>query len=195
MKLTKIAAFVAALIVLDGCTTISRTKDLSDTIYPDAASASMGASPLLDIEHGKRFITIAVDDDMSPSIRRGKSARDYFESVRVRGNKGQHFHLVVAATVDFLGFSKTAILPQAKLYDSKGELITEGKRERNPMVVELRGTFPHSGIYRLLVIADSTHEGETIGTVYGVSPGGAIRFPVGVEASNEGQVQVSWSGR
>lgn len=191
MRLARITALLALAVLLSSCAT-TRTKDLSAEIFKDPAKASETVKPLVSVTY-KHFVNLRIDDDLSPSLRRPDNGQNYFEVVGLEGKKDQPFHLAIYAICDCLGFSKTAILPDGLLYDTQGHLIARSKRsKKDPRMTELRGTFPKTGPYHLLVIADSTHEDEKIGHVVDYSNIVTGLFPPSIEISTEGKAQVAW---
>jgi hypothetical protein len=175
---------------LTGCATFKRTENLSSSIYQDPSVASLAVKPIGEVTYG-HFVNFDISEDLSPSLSRLGGGKNLFEVIEVDGKKGQPFHFVVSSICDCIGFSKTAVLPVGIMFDKTGGLIAKSVAEPNPMLSEMKGTFPYTGPFRLLVIADAKHEGEKIGDANGFLPG-TIPFSVPIKISVDGKVQVEW---
>lgn len=190
MTVFKVVSSVILVSLLAGCATFKRTENLSSSLYKSPAEASLAVKPIGKAIYGD-FVNFNINEDLSPSLSRPDGGKNYFEVIEVDGKKDQPFDFVVASICDCLGFSKTTVLPEALLFGQTGTLIAKAVRVPNPVAKEMKGTFPYTGAYRMLVIADAAHEGEKISEAEGYLPG-AIPFGIPMTISVDGKVQVNW---
>lgn len=160
-------------LMLSGCATV-RSDFAGNKTYNDIKSIKLDSAAIGSVEYGKvgRF-KITTNSPLIDS----PSQKGRYELISVRGTQGQSFLMTIAGLCDCLGFRKWSIVPYTYLIDGSGNTISTGTFG-SPNAQVLKGTFPESREYYVMVVADSASEGRKVGQVNaGLAIPGAAYVP------------------
>ncbi len=182
---------IVAVLSLSACASISRSEFAGDVRHSDLRTAALSTKPIGHVEYGNgRNIKIG----MNSPLMVGESLKGRFEVVSLQGVRGQPYALTVLAICDCLGFRKWTVVPDAYLLDHEGMMIAQGAII-SPTHRHITGVFPRDGEYKVLVMADATHEGEKVGSIRAWLPGGGLTssfLDIPKRSHPTGIVQVSY---
>lgn len=191
----KYIAILFSIFLLSGCVSMmgnTRNKSASVDTYHDISTAVRDISPILEISKGD-FKNINIDKDASPKILR-EDRVEYFEVVELTGQENTAFSIVVASLCDCLGFRKWAVLADPFMFGPDGSPV-EIKKDGTLEVQTLTGTFPKSGTYKILIIANAKYLEQRMGSIHGYwdYSNSASGFTLPLTVHPTGLVQVTWN--
>lgn len=172
--------------ILSGCASVKRTEIATDKVYPDVRTAALDTKPIINAKYGD-FVNVKIEN-ISPSVN-GEKSPNKFEAIGIDAIKGQPFTVQVSSICDCLGFRKWIVSPVPYLFSQDGELIAQ-EQIISPTLKILKGIFPTDGQYKIIVVADNTHEGKKIGDALGNL--GVVHFSLPEEVHPTGLIQVNW---
>lgn len=174
--------------LLAGCAGIARNEDASTQVFREVRAAALSIKAIGAVERGQSN-TLKIGSG-SPSLQSQDTA-GRFEIVSINGEKQRAFKLSVTGLCDCTGFRKWTVAPLAYLVDGSGNVISR-LDSLGPTVVVLNGTFPYDGVYKLVVVADSTRADAKVGEL-GVGSGSLILGLIGIPltAQSTGKVAVA----
>jgi hypothetical protein len=169
----------------------SRGEPVKMDVFKEVATAAKDVPAVFSVVKGgsKR---INIKDNVSPKILYNGRV-EYFEVVEIDGTKDSEFSFFVYAICDCIGLRKWAVLSESLLVDPDGKLV-EIKETGDLQTRNLVGKFPKSGIYKLLILANSKYSGMTMGEVVGQfnysDPNTRFSLPLTIHPT--GMVKVKW---
>jgi len=179
-----------AALSLSACASISRSDFAGDARHTDLRTAALNTKPIGQVEYGNaRNIKIGTNSPLMAT----DSLNGRFEVVSIQGVKGRPYAITVAAICDCLGFRKWSIVPEALLMDQDGNTLAQGAVTA-PTIRYITGTFPQDGEYKVLVMADATSEGKSVGEILAWIPGPIVTpgfLSISMRSHPTGVVQVN----
>ncbi|MFG0833153.1 hypothetical protein ACF8OI_06320 [Aeromonas bivalvium] len=191
----KSIVMLSTLLLLSGCVSMmGNTRNKSESIgtFHDISTAARDTSPILEISKDD-FKNINIDKDVSPTIIR-EDRVEYFEIVELTGKENSDFSLTIASLCDCIGFRKWAVLAEPFMFGPDGSPV-EMKKGGTPEAQTLTGSFPKSGAYKLLIIANTKYLDQQMGNIHGYwdYSNSASGFTLPLRVHQTGLVQVVWN--
>lgn len=183
-------ASIVLTLLLIGCTSVKRSEPASKQVYSSVKDVALNVNPIVTVPYGKHVVLNI--EDSSPSIQ-GKRAPNKVEVVAVEGTADKPFAITVTTRCDCLGFRKYSVYPIASLVDQMGESIGTSQ-DIGPKTRVLKGVFPANGLYKVVVIADNTKEGEKLSDV-NAYVGGIPIFTIPEVVHPTGKVEVNFQAQ
>lgn len=191
----KCIAILSTLLLLSGCVSMmgnTRNKSASVDTYHDISIAVRDTSPILELSKDD-FKNINIDKDASPKIFR-EDRVEYFEIVELIGKENSAFSITVASLCDCLGFRKWAVLADPFMFGPDGSPV-DLKKGGTLEVQTLTGSFPKSGTYKIIIIANTKYLDQKMGNINGYwdYSNSASGFTLPLTVHPTGLVQVAWN--
>ena len=165
MKSTGRLIPLLALLLMTGCTTLKRESASPHETFPSLEQAVQVVQPLGPL--GKeRAETVNISPKLSPKSAH-ENTEDFFEVVTVDGTAGESFSIHANGVCQCFGMPKWVVNPRIFLFDDAGQLVGESPidPELGPLHAMLEGTFPATGRYRLVLLAESEHHRKRTGAI------------------------------
>lgn len=147
------------ILIVTGCSSISRQESLSDITYDSLPQAAVEVSSVTTLERGNQ-ISIEILQDKSPKVN-NEETLDLFELVTIKGVSGERFIIKTRARCACWGFRKWIVSPDLSLFDSNNEKV-DYEKFGDLVQKEIRGVFPETGEYKLIVLAETKNLGVKI---------------------------------
>ena len=159
------------VLLLTGCASMSRQDVLSQQEFPSLADALIAVAPIGQLEKGKAE-TIKISPKKSPKATH-EGTQDFFEIVTLQGTEGEPFRIETNALCDCLGMPKWVVNPRLYLFDAEGNVIAESPAESDSGLLSalVDGSYPATGTYKLVLLAESKHHRMRTGSVPGYMNG------------------------
>ncbi|PKO40242.1 MAG: hypothetical protein CVU33_02615 [Betaproteobacteria bacterium HGW-Betaproteobacteria-6] len=158
---------------------------MGDMNFFDISTATMKTKPIGSVDYGesRKFKITNSSPNLETDGNKGK-----YEIFHVSGTQGRPYFISVVAICDCLGFRKQSIIPIIYLLKKNGEMLQRGTQV-TPTAQYVSGKFPSSEDYFVLIIADTTKEGESVGRL-DVDPVRSIS--IALTAANTGTAFINW---
>ncbi len=187
MKCIDKLVFSCCILLLAGCSTMSRVDSVSGISHSSLSDASQSVIEVGTISKNSS-IRLEIMEDISPKINHEETL-DYFEVISVDGVAGEKFSFRSDALCDCLGFRKWSVNPKSYLFDSQGNTIEVSLKD-SPTHTEITGIYPETGKYKLVILAESKYVGKRLGSIPGYISG-VNAFSLPLTAHPTGKLVVS----
>jgi hypothetical protein len=155
------------ILVLTGCASMVREEALPQEPFPSVAQAAKEVPALGELQQGKSEL-LNITSKKSPKVMH-EDTSDYFEVVTVQGVQGEAFTIRADGHCTCLGMPKWIVNPRLYMFDEAGELVAESAidPEVGPLAAVIEGTYPATGTYDLVVLAESKYHRKRTGAIPG----------------------------
>ena len=131
-----------------------------------------------------------ISKKVSPKLK-NKNFEDLFEVIELNVVEEKDFQFRVHALCDCLGFRKWAINSKIFILDPAGNKVkTDTEIEDSLQTKLIKGKFQSSGIYKMIVVADSEYTGKKLSDIEGNIDGVSLSLPL--VSHPEGNIQIKW---
>lgn len=147
---------LSLILIVTGCSSISRQDSLSEVTYDSLPQAAEEVSSVTSLEKGSQ-ISIEILQDKSPKVIHEETL-DHFELVTIKGVSGDRFIIKARTSCACWGFRKWIVSPDLSLFDNNNEKV-DYEIFGDLVQKEIRGVFPETGEYKLIVLAETKNLG------------------------------------
>lgn len=148
---------LSLILIVTGCSSISRQDSLSEVTYDSLPQAAEEVSSVTTLEKGNQ-ISIEILQDKSPKVIHEETL-DHFELVTIKGVSGEKFIIKARSSCSCFGFRKWIVSPELSLFDSNNEKI-DYEIFGDLAQKEIKGVFPETGEYKLIALVETKNIGD-----------------------------------